>query len=189
MRRRKFIVGVGIAFSLPGCLNERSPSETSDNNHDPTEDSDERDDNTDSQTDGNNSYTYDESRQDPIFIENTKEEEVIVKLSVEQKSDGETLVENVYSIPPKTGIEIPNIAKVENEYIVTAEYDENVDTFDWSVLTCAHEDGSEIGGETSLGVEIADDDLHIYHTDCDMVGAGDNQNLTYENHKEYMKEE
>ncbi|WP_137289064.1 hypothetical protein [Natronorubrum halophilum] len=191
MKRRTFVAGIGIAFSLPatGCLDEVSTSGTPDGNDDTTENSNEQNDETGSQPADDDSYTYDESRHDPIFVENTTETEIVVELHVERKSDENVLIENVYAVPPETGIEIPDIAEVGNEYAITAKYNEMVDTFDWNVLTCANKAGPEAGGETALGVEIIDDEPHISNTNCDETGAGDDRNLTYRDHEEYVKDQ
>ena len=191
MKRRTFVAGAGIAFSFPiaGCLDEVSTSRTPDGNDSTTGETNDQNDDTESQPADNDSYTYDESRRDSIFIENTTETEIVVELHVERKSDGNVLIENVYAVPPETGVEIPDIAEVGSEYAITAKYNETVDMLDWTVLTCAHEEGPEVGGETALGVEIIDDEIHIIPTDCDETGAGDNRNLTYRDHEEYVKDE
>ncbi|WP_162989788.1 hypothetical protein [Natronorubrum halophilum] len=190
MKRRTFVAGTGIAFSLTvtGCLDEVSTSRTPDGNDDATEDSNEQNDETGSQPVDDDSYTYDESRHDPIFVENTIETEIVVELHVERKSDEKVLIDNVYAVPPETGIEIPDIAKVGNEYTITAKYNEMVDTFDWKVPTCAHVDGPEVGGEDALGVKIIDDEPHIFSTPCDVAGAGDDLDLTYSDHEKYVKD-
>ncbi|USZ72122.1 hypothetical protein [Natronosalvus halobius] len=191
MKRRTFVAGTGIAFSLPiaGCLDEVSTSRASDGNDNTPGDTNEQNDDSGGQPTDDNSYTYDETRHDSIFIENTIETEIVVEVIVERKSDRNVLIENVYAVPPETGIEIPDIAKVGNEYAITAKFEKKVDTFDWTVLTCAHEEGPEVGGETALGVEIIDDEPRILHTGCDESGAGDNRDLTYENHEKYAKDD
>lgn len=191
MKRRTFVAGTAIAFSLPiaGCLDEVSTSRTPGGNDSATEDTNDQNDDTESQPANNDSYTYDESRRDSIFIENTTETEIIVELHVERKSDGHVLIESEYAVPPETGVEIPDIAEVGDEYAITAKYNGVVDTFDWTVLTCAHEEGPEVGGETALGVEIIDNEPRILHTDCDESGAGGNRNLTYKDHEKYVKDD
>lgn len=189
MNRRKILIASGITLftSITGCLGGKFNAERNGNEDDIHNETDgeNRNNNTNNHSNDDGKYTYDESRQDPIFIENTTDSEIVVELLVVQKSDGETLIENAYKVPRRTGLEIPDIADVESEFEITAEYDGMVEEYDWTVLTCAHDKGPEVGGETALGVEITEDELQILNTGCDEAGAGENMDLTYKNHKEY----
>ncbi|WP_255193112.1 hypothetical protein [Natronobeatus ordinarius] len=185
MNRRKVITGTGIALFTPmiGCLDRNQSTEDDMHNDNDTSGEDENDD-IDTEPQNGEEDTYDESRQDPIFIENTTDDEIVVEVFVEQKSSGEELIENKYEVPSKTGLEIPSIADVGSEYRITAKFDGMVEEYDWTVLTCARGPGAGTG--TALGVEIAEGELYILHTDCDEIGAGEKIELTYENHEEYI---
>lgn len=134
-------------------------------------------------------YQYDGSRHDPIFIENMVNFQVVVDVRVEHLEDSDVLIDNSYRVPAKTGLEIPDIAAVGSGHEVRATYGETTEEYGWTVLTCAHEDGPEAGGETAVGIEVDDryeGSLAILHTGCDEAGAGDHRELPYEEHDEYI---
>lgn len=179
MDRRLFVLCTTSAIStaLAGCLG----GDGDDNVPENTEATDSPDESSE--------YQYDESRQDSVFVENMEAREAVVDVLMEHTADSEVVINNTYRVPAETGLEIPDIATVEAEYDVTAIYDETTEEYNWTVLTCAHEDGPEAGGETALGIEVDeryDGNLGIYLTDCDESGAGERGELTYDNHEDYV---
>lgn len=169
MRRRQVLLGaVAVLAGVAGCSGSEDSSD-----HLSTE------------------YRYDESRQDSLFIENFVDTEVTVDVRIVHSAN-ETMIENSYHIPPATGVEIPDIADVESEYTVAATYDGTTKTDEWTVLTCAHEDGPEAGGETAIGIEVDElyeDSFAIIHTGCDEKRAENHRDLTYDDHEEYKIDE
>lgn len=187
MNRRRVLADAGLALStlLGGCLDGSAYTGRTGGGDDGTH-IENRTVNADGESTDDEKYTYDESRRDSIFVKNTTNDEVVVEILVERKSDGEILVENAYNIPRKTGLEIPDVAAVGDEYAITAKYDGVAEEHDWTVLSCAHEEGPAIGGETALDVDIFRGKPYFVHSDCDESGTRANRDLTYKDHGEYV---
>lgn len=128
-----------------------------------------------------------EQRRDSIFIENEDEQTYEGRLMVEQGD--EALLDARYSVPPRTGLEIPDIGAVGKRYAVTATFADQTIEYEWKIRDCERDDGTPYPGDnTDLGVAVIDGTLGVGSNDCNAFSYGIDTDLEYVDHEEYRQE-